>query len=150
MNWSKEYPMEPIRVLFVCQHNSARSQIAETYLRHLGKDRFKVESSGLEPTEINPLVIEIMKEEGFDLSNNTTTDVFDLFREGRLFQYVIAVCSPEVEKKCPMFPGVTDRLNWPFPDPAKVTGTHEEQLAAIRSIRDDIKTKIFRFVNELS
>lgn len=142
--------MSPIRVLFICQHNSARSQMAEAYLNHLGEDRFEVASAGLEPAEINPLVIEVMKEEGFDLSTRQTTDVFQLFREGRLFEYVITVCSPDVEKKCPLFPGVTDRLNWPFPDPALVTGSHEQKLAAARSIRDDIKTRIIRFLNQFA
>ena len=142
--------MAPIRVLFICQHNSARSQIAETYLSHLGKGRFEVKSAGLEPAEINPLVIEVMKEDGFDLSAKSTHDVFDLFRNGELFEYVITVCSREVEAKCPQFPGVTGRLNWPFPDPAKVTGSRKDQLAATRSIRDDIKTRVIRFLNQFA
>lgn len=142
--------MTAICILFVCQHNSARSQIAETYLQKLGKGRFEASSAGLEPTTINPLVVEVMQEEGFDLSEKKTVDVFDLFREGKLFEYVITVCSPEVESKCPTFPGVTERLNWPFPDPAKTTGSHEERLAATRLIRDDIKTRIIRFINDHS
>lgn len=124
--------------------------MAEAFLNHFGQDRFTALSAGLEPTEINPLVVEAMREEGFDLSGNGVTDVFALFRGGELFQYVITVCSQEVERKCPMFPGVTDRLNWPFPDPAKATGTHEEKLAATRAIRDDIKARVIRFINDLS
>ena len=142
--------MTPTKILFICQHNSARSQMAEAFLNHLGQGRFTALSAGLEPTEINPLVVEAMQEEGFDISGNAVTDVFALFRSGELFQYVITVCSQEVEKKCPLFPGVTDRLNWPFPDPAKATGTHEEKLAATRVIRDDIKARIIRFIDDLS
>lgn len=142
--------MATTRVLFICQHNSARSQMAEAFLNELGQSKFEVASAGLTPTSINPLVIEAMKEEGYNLTNKSTTDVFELFRNGELFQYVITVCSPDLEKQCPMFPGVTERLNWPFPDPAKTTGTHEERLAATRVIRDDIKTKIIRFINTLS
>lgn len=142
--------MNPIRVLFICQHNSARSQMAEAFLNHYGRGRFTALSAGLEPTEINPLVIEAMREQDFDLSGNDVTDVFALYRTGELFQYVITVCSQEVEKKCPMFPGVTDRLNWPFPDPAKATGSHEDKLAATRVIRDDIKARIIRFIDDLS
>jgi len=124
--------------------------MAEAFLGNLGAEKFEVMSAGLEPTQINPLVIEAMQEIGYDLSDKTTTDVFELFRAGELFQYVITVCSPEVEQKCPLFPGVTDRINWPFPDPAKVEGTHEEKLAATRIIRDNIKTKILAFIDDLS
>lgn len=138
------------RVLFICQHNSARSQMAEAYLNLFGKGRFEALSAGLEPTAINPLVMEAMQEDGIDISGNTVTDVFALYRNGELFQHVITVCSQEVESKCPMFPGVTDRQNWPFPDPAKATGTHKEKLAATRAIRDDIKAGILQFIDDLS
>ena len=124
--------------------------MAEAFLNHYGQGRFEAMSAGLEPTGINPLAAEAMQETGLDISGNKATDVFALFRSGELFQYVITVCSQEVEAKCPMFPGVTDRQNWPFPDPAKTTGTHEERLAATRAIRDDIKARIIRFINDLS
>ena len=138
--------MDKKRVLFICRHNSARSQMAEEYLRSLGGEVFEAHSAGLEPTRVNPLVAEAMAEEGFNLSQNRTRSVFDLFRAGNLFEYVITVCSPEVEDKCPLFPGVTKRLNWPFPDPAAAEGSHEEQLEAVRKIRDDIKAKIGEFL----
>lgn len=141
--------MSVIKVLFVCKHNSARSQMAEEFLRELGGGRFEASSAGLEPTQVNPLVIEAMKEAGHDLSDNVTTDIFELFREGKLYQYVITVCSPEVEKLCPMFPGVTERLNWPFPDPARAQGTYEEKLEVTRQIRDDIKEKVTEFINQI-
>lgn len=134
------------RVLFICQHNSARSQMAETYLTSLGGDRYEAHSAGLEPGAINPLVIEVMKEEGHDLSANTAQSVFDLFRDGRLFEVVITVCDPEVDLKCPIFPGTTTRLNWPFPDPAAVEGSPEEKLDKVRGIRDQIKAQIERFL----
>lgn len=134
--------MSKTRVLFICVHNSARSQMAEAFLRKLGGDEFEVESAGLEPTEINPLVIEVMKEEGIDLSEATTQSVFELFKDGKLYDYVITVCDDTAEGRCPIFPGVVSRWHWPFPDPAEVTGSREEQLAEIRGIRDMIKKRI--------
>lgn len=134
-------------VLFICVHNSARSQMAEAYLKKLAGDEFIVESAGLEPTTINPLIIEVMAEEGIDLSTKGTQAVFDLFKQGRTFQYVITVCSQAEDMgMCPIFPGLTHRLHLPFPDPAGLTGTREEQLAACREIRDNIKIKVQEFL----
>ncbi len=128
-----------IRVLFICQHNSGRSQIAEAYLKELAGDRLWVESAGLEPARyVNPLVVEVMKEEGFDLSDQKPQSVFRLFKEGALFDHVITVCK-DSEEKCPIFPGITKRWHWPFPDPAKVEGTAEEKRRKVRKIRDAIK-----------
>ncbi|SKA89499.1 protein tyrosine phosphatase [Paucidesulfovibrio gracilis DSM 16080] len=134
--------MSKVRVLFICNHNSARSQMAEALLQRFGGEEFEVESAGLEPTQINPLVVEVMQEEGIDLSEKRTQSVFDLFRAGRLYDYVITVCDDEQEKKCPVFPGVANRWHWPFPDPAKVTGSHEEKLAQVRAIRESIKERV--------
>jgi len=130
---------EKKRILFICQHNSGRSQIAEAYLkRMLGKD-FIVESAGFEPAkEINPLVLQVMKEEGFDLSDKKPVSVFELFKQGNLYDYVITVCD-KGEEKCPIFPGITKRWHVPFPDPAKAEGTAEEKLEPVRKIRDMIK-----------
>ena len=130
------------KVLFVCNHNSARSQMAEAFLKKHGGDRFLVESAGLQPTRINPLVVEVMKEEGIDLSGHGTQSVFELYKEGRLFDYVITVCDQETEKLCPVFPGITRRLHWPFPDPSRLEGSREEKLAALRKIRDLIKKAV--------
>lgn len=138
--------MADTRVLFICQHNSARSQMAEEFLRKLGGDAFEAHSAGLEPTQINPLVVEAMREEGFDLSAKATQSVFDLFKAGELYNYVITVCAPEVDAKCPVFPGVVKRLNWPFPDPAAIQGSHAEQLAGTRAIRNTIKDRVLRFI----
>ncbi len=127
------------RILFICQHNSGRSQIAEAYLNRFYGDRFEVESAGLEPAEaVNPLVVRVMKEEGFDLSEKKPQSVFDLFKQGRLYEHVITVCH-ESESKCPVFPGITKRWHWPFPDPAAVEGTETEKLEEVRRIRDMIK-----------
>lgn len=94
--------MEKIRVLFVCVHNSGRSQIAETFLNSVAGDRFEAESAGLEPIALNPLVIEVMKEAGCDLSKNRADSVFAFFKEGRLYDYVITVCDKTTEERCPL------------------------------------------------
>jgi arsenate reductase len=134
------------RVLFVCIHNSARSQIAEAFLRKLGGPDFEVESAGFEPTVINPLVVEVMKEEGIDLSAKGTQSVFDLFKQGRVFTHVVTVCDDSMESKCPVYPGMTHRLHLPFPDPAALTGDREEQLRRTREIRDAIRQAIENFI----
>lgn len=134
------------RVLFICIHNSARSQMAEEYLRLLAPDRFEAESAGMEPTAINPLVIAVMQEEGIDLSGKAPQSVFELFKQGRLYHYVITVCSESVEEKCPLFPGVTHRVHLPFPDPAAFIGTREEKMAQVREVRDAIKATIQEFI----
>ncbi|WP_449242275.1 arsenate reductase ArsC [Desulfovibrio sp.] len=136
--------MGKTKVLFICVHNSGRSQMAEAFLNRYGGEEFQVESAGLEPTEINPLVVDVMAEEGIDLAGKKTQSVFDLFRVGRLFDYVITVCDDANEAKCPVFPGVTHRWHWPFPDPSKLSGTREEQLAQLRVIRDQIKDQVLR------
>jgi arsenate reductase len=131
---------DPLKVLIICRHNSGRSQIAEAYLKRLAGDQFDVASAGLEPAgAVNPLVVEAMREEGFDLSQKKPQSVFELFKQGRLFDHVITVCS-DTESQCPIFPGITRRWHMPFPDPSKATGTREEQLAQVRTIRDMIKT----------
>jgi arsenate reductase len=131
------------KVLFICVHNSARSQMAEAYLRQFGGDEFQVESAGFEPTEIDPLVVEVMQEEGVDLSGKQTQSAFDLYKEGRMFSYVITVCEESMESQCPVYPGMT---HLPFPDPAKAQGTREERLAQVRAIRDRIKAVIYEFL----
>ena len=126
------------RILFICQHNSGRSQIAEAFLRKMSGNVF-VESGGFEPAaEINPFVVDVMKEEGFDLTDKKPQSVFDLFKQGRIYNHVITVCD-EGEEKCPVFPGITKRWRNPFPDPAAVKGTREEKLEGVRKIRDMIK-----------
>lgn len=134
--------MSRVRVLFICRHNSGRSQIAEAYLRKFAGEKIHVESAGLEPAErVNPLVVAVMKEEGIDLSAKKPQGVFALFKEGKLFDHVITVCS-DAEGDCPLFPGITQRWSIPFPDPAAVEGTEEERLAKVRAIRDAIRETI--------
>ena len=133
-------------VLFVCVHNSARSQMAEEYVRLLSDGRLEVESAGFKPTEINPLAVEVMKEDGIDLSGKSTQSVFDLYKQGRTYRFVITVCE-ESEGGCPIFPGLTHKLYLPFPDPSALEGTHEEKLAKVREIRDEIKRMMRDFVD---
>jgi arsenate reductase len=140
---------EKRQVLFICAHNSGRSQMAEAFLNKLAGDRFHAESAGLEPKPINPLVIEGMREIGYNLDAHTSDSVFEFFKEGRLYNFVIAVCDNETEAKCPLFAGVVKRLHWPFPDPEKLTGSHEEKLAGLRKIRDDIQSKITDWIKEI-
>ena len=132
------------RVLFVCIHNSARSQMAEAFLRQMCADEFEATSAGLEPTSINPLVVEVMKEVGIDLANKSTQAVWDLAKKGALFAYVISVCA-EAGERCPIFPGVCKRLAWTFDDPSKFEGTHEEKLQQTRAVRDQIRDEVARF-----
>jgi arsenate reductase len=141
--------MEKQSVLFICVHNSARSQMAEAWLNALCGDRFAAESAGLEPGTINPVVVEVMREAGIDLSQKKTQAVFDVWKSGKLFQYVIAVCAESEEKGCPIFPGVTTRLSWPFPDPSRVEGTDEERLRQVRTIRDRIRARIEEWGEEM-
>lgn len=138
--------MSKLTVLFVCVHNSARSQMAEALLNQLAGDEFFAESAGFEPTSINPLAVEAMSQIGIDISKNQTKSVFDFFKEGRLFNYVIAVCDGASAERCPVFPGVTKRLGWSFDDPASFTGTHEENLAKTIEVRDQIKTELEKFI----
>jgi len=137
-----------LHVLFVCEHNSARSQMAEAFLKHLGHEAFTVESCGLEAGILNPLVVEAMAEIGYDLNGKTTQAVFDLFKQGRSYDVVITVCSQKASEGCPVFPGRALRYNWPFEDPSRIDGDRETQLAVTRKIRDQIKLQIEAFIAE--
>jgi arsenate reductase len=141
--------MIKVRVLFLCVHNSARSQMAEAYLKKFGGDLFDVESAGLEPGKLNPLAVEVMKEDGINISQNPTNDVFDFFRQGKAFQYVITVCDKEASDRCPVFPGMSKKINWSFQDPSKFTGSEDEKLTQTRKVRDEIKTAVQVFIKEI-
>lgn len=134
--------MNQKRVLFICVHNSGRSQMAEAFLRHISKDSVRVESAGLEPRPVNPLVVTVMREIGIDLTDAKSNDVFEFFKQGHLYDYVVTVCDDTNDAKCPMFPGITQRLHWPFPDPEGLSGTHDEKLTALRRIRDNIRESV--------
>ena len=141
--------MSKKKVLFLCVHNSARSQMAEAYLKNFGGDNFHVESAGLEPGKLNPLAVEVMKEDGIDISQNPVNDVFQYFKDGKIFQYVITVCDKEASDKCPIFPGLNKKINWSFEDPSKFAGTMEEKLEATRIVRDKIKNSVKEFIQEI-
>jgi len=136
------------KVLFVCVHNSARSQMAEAFLNRLAGDRFEAESAGLEPGTLNPLVVEAMTKIDIDMSNKKTQSVFEVYRSNRLFSYVITVCDETSGERCPIFPGICKRLQWSFEDPSSFTGTYEEKLARTLMVRDAIKTKVEQFVQD--
>ena len=137
------------KVLFVCIHNSARSQMAEAFLNQVCGDEFEAHSAGLEPGKLNPVVVEAMQEIGVDISGNKTKAVFDYIKAGTMFAYVITVCDETSAERCPIFPGVTKRLHWGFPDPSAFQGTHEEKLKRTREIRDTIKAKIEAWCEEV-
>jgi arsenate reductase len=128
------------RVLFLCTGNSARSQMAEALLRHYASDQFEVHSAGLEPKGVNPYTVRVMNELGIDIDSQQSKSVATYL--GRtLFSYVITVCS-NAEANCPIFPGYTIRLHWPFDDPAAVTGPDDEKLAKFREVRDQVAARI--------
>ena len=131
-----------LKVLFICIHNSARSQMAEAFLKEQCGDRFEVNSAGLEPGKLNPLVVEVMSEVGIDISQNETRSVHDFLKSGAWFQYIITVCDEASAEKCPIFPGISKRLHWSFPDPSQFTGSREDRLRLTREVRDMIRERI--------
>lgn len=137
------------RVLFICVHNSARSQMAEAYLKQMAGDNFEVESAGLQPGKLNPIAVEVMKEVGIDISQNKTKSVFDFYKQGKQYDYVITVCDESQAKTCPVFPGKGQRLHWGFDDPSGFTGSNEEKLAKTRIVREAIKNKIEEWLKSL-
>lgn len=140
--------MKP-KVLFICIHNSARSQMAEAWMNYICGDYLDAQSAGLEPGTLNPLAVHVMDELGIDISKHKTRSTFDVFKSGQLFAYVITVCDESSAERCPIFPGNGQRLHWSFPDPSTVTGTEEEKLAKVRAIRDQIRAKIEQWCDEV-
>jgi len=134
------------RVLFLCVHNSARSQMAEAFLEKHGAGRFVAESAGLEPGSLNPFVVRAMAEAGVDISGNPTKSVFDLRDSGRSYDVVVTVCSKEAAERCPVFPGLAERRHWPFDDPSSFAGSDEEVMARVRKVRDEIEAAVVDFV----
>lgn len=134
--------MEKPIVLFICIHNSARSQMAEAWVNHLYGDLFEAQSTGLEPGTLNPLAVRVMKEVGIDISRKETKSVFNFVQSGIFFSYVITVCDEASAEQCPIFPGVTKRFHWSIPDPSTVTGTPEEKLEKVRAIRDAVRSSV--------
>jgi arsenate reductase len=134
--------MDKKKVLFVCIHNSARSQMAEAFLKKYGGDRFEVESAGLEPGHLNPIVVEAMKEIGMDISAHKTKSVFDMVKAGKTFDIVFTVCDESQAGRCPIFPGNGERIHVGFSDPSSFTGSYSEKLDGTRKVRDEIERYI--------
>jgi len=137
------------RVLFICVHNSARSQMAEAWLNHTCGEYFEAQSAGLEPGTLNPLAVQVMAETGIDISNKKTQAVFDVFKSGQLFAYVVTVCDETSAEKCPIFPGPATRLHWTFPDPLQMQGSEGEKPEQVRVIRDEIRGRIEQWCDEV-
>jgi arsenate reductase len=135
------------KVLFLCTGNSARSQMAEAFLRHYAGDRFEVYSAGLEPKEIHPYTRQVMAEVGLDLAGHRAKSVLEFLGKVH-FGYLITVCA-DAERNCPTFPGVAKRYHWPFPDPAAFEGSEEEKLAQFRAVRDAIDKRIKEWLAQL-
>lgn len=141
--------MSKQRVLFLCTGNSARSQMAEAFLRQSAGDIFEVHSAGLEPKEVNPLTVKAMAEVGIDISNQTSKGI-ETYLGKTLFQYLITVCD-DADQNCPtVWPGVNTRLHWSFEDPAKFQGNEEEKLAKFREVRDLIEHRVKAWKTEQS
>ncbi|MGE4385027.1 MAG: arsenate reductase ArsC [Endomicrobiaceae bacterium] len=141
--------MHKMKVLFVCIHNSARSQMAEAFLKKYGEDKFEVESAGIEPGILNQNVVGVMKEAGIDISDNGTKSVFDFYRSGNAYDYVIAVCDQAKAEMCPVFPGNGKKLHWSFEDPSGFEGTNEEIMNKTREVRNRIEIKIKDWLKDL-
>ena len=132
----------PERVLFVCIHNSARSQMAEALLNRNCDGAFVAESAGLQPGNLNPVVVEVLRERGIEIAGKRPRCVAEALRSGVQFDYVITVCDEGSAAGCPDFPGAKQKLHWSFPDPSTLTGTPEERLAGTRAICDQIQKRI--------
>lgn len=138
-----------LKVLFVCIHNSARSQMAEAFANFYGKGKLIAQSAGIEPGSLNPYVVKVMGEIGIDISNNQTKSVISFLKDGYSFDYVVTVCDATSGERCPFFPGKVKRLHWEFEDPSSFDGTEEEILLKTRNVRDKIKEKIIEFINSI-
>ena len=132
----------PEKILFVCIHNSARSQMAEAFVNQMCQGSYEAHSAGLEPGVLNPLVVEAMQEVGVDISQARTKSVAEMLARGPQFSRVVTVCDEASAERCPVFPGPVQREHWGFPDPSVLAGTHDERLAAVRRIRDEIRSQI--------
>ena len=133
------------KVLFLCTGNSCRSQMAEGWLRHLAGDRFAAYSAGLDPTALNPLAVEAMREIGIDISAQQSKNVTSFL--GQHFPHIITVCD-RAQASCPIFPGVCFREHWSIDDPASAAGTHEERMQVFRTVRDEIGRRVRAFISD--
>ena len=131
-----------LKILFVCVHNSARSQMAEAFFNHYAQGTDTAESAGIEPGRLNPYVVRAMSEKGIDISDNQTKGVFNLYKEGRTFSHVITVCDAEAAQRCPIFPGISRIIMWSFPDPSTFTGSDDKIMEQVRAVRDIIEVQV--------
>ncbi len=136
-------------VMIVCTQNSARSQMAEGWLRHLAGDRFTVFSAGMTPGRVNPLAVEAMAEVGIDLSAHTSDGIEKYL--GKVPVYYLMIVCDKAAQSCPaIWPGMRERIVWPFDDPAAVEGDHATKLASFRRVRDEIKAKLEAWLAEVA
>lgn len=140
--------MDKQRILFICVHNSARSQMAQAFANHEHGDVLEARSAGLEPAALNPLAVAVMAETGLDISAQTASSVFDRYKAGETYDYVITVCA-EAETKCPVFPGIARRLHWPFDDPEALDGDPQRRLEGARRIRDAVRQAVAALAAEV-
>lgn len=131
--------MNKQRVLFLCTHNSARSQMAEGFLRAMAPDRFEAQSAGTEKTSVNPLAVRVMAERGIDLRDHTSKVLDGLMQEP--WDYLVTVCD-DANERCPFVPGVQNRLHWSFEDPSRAAGSEEQRLVTFREVRDQIEARL--------
>ena len=137
------------KVLFICNHNSARSQMAEALLKKSCGEFFDVASAGMKPGTLNPIAVQVMAEIGIDISQNRTKDLFPFLRERPGYNYVISVCDKESGQHCPTFPAEVRQLEWSFPDPSKFSGSEEEKLARTRAVRNAIAARIEAWCDDI-
>jgi len=132
------------RVLFLCTHNSARSQMAEGFLRAMAGDRVDVQSAGTEQTAVHPLAIQVMAERGIDISRHTSKVFIGLMSQA--WDYLITVCD-DANERCPFVPGALTRLHWPLEDPSRATGDQAQRLGVFRRVRDEIEARVAGWVS---
>jgi arsenate reductase (thioredoxin) len=139
------------KVLFVCVHNSGRSQMAQGWMNHLCGDRFLAQSAGITPAKaVMPQVVKVMQDKGIDISNNKPRSVFDVYKTGETFSYIITVCDQASAEQCPVFLGLIKQIHWSFPDPSMLTGTEDEKIEHLSHIRDSIRDKILTWCSEVA
>ena len=136
--------MDRTRVLFLCTHNSARSQMAEGFLRAMAGDRFEAQSAGTEKTSVNPLAIRVMAERGIDLGGHTSKTYDGLMPER--WDYLVTVCD-DANERCPFVPGSVKRLHWSFEDPSRATGAEDERVQVFRRVRDQIQQRLAEWLD---
>lgn len=140
--------MDKKKVLFVCIHNSARSQMAEAFLNTMAGDRFEAESAGIEPGSLNPIVVDVMNDVGFDISSNNTKNVQDFINAKRIYDYIITVCDEASAERCPVFPGNGQRIHMGFEDPSSFQGSYEEKYQNTIAVRDQIRASLQQWLEE--